>query len=127
MVMTGSPAETRVLIVDDNPAIHDDIRRILRVDASEFEHDAIEAELFGAPAPVERGMPGLRIDSAFQGRGGLDCVLASLAASDPYAVAIVDGRMPPGWDGIETIGRIWEVYPQTSDNLLYGLFRLFMA
>src|SRR6185436_6574636 len=24
----------------------------------------------------------------------------------------VDVRMPPGWDGIETIARIWEVYPE---------------
>ena len=26
-------------------------------------------------------------------------------------MAFVDVRMPPGWDGIETIARIWEVYP----------------
>ena len=27
-------------------------------------------------------------------------------------MAFVDVRMPPGWDGIETISRIWEVYPE---------------
>jgi YesN/AraC family two-component response regulator len=26
-------------------------------------------------------------------------------------MAFVDVRMPPGWDGIETIARIWEAYP----------------
>jgi diguanylate cyclase (GGDEF)-like protein len=30
----------------------------------------------------------------------------------PYAVAFVDIRMPPGWDGIETVCRIWEVDPE---------------
>ena len=27
-------------------------------------------------------------------------------------MAFVDVRMPPGWDGVETIARIWEVYPE---------------
>jgi len=27
-------------------------------------------------------------------------------------MAFVDVRMPPGWDGIETIARIWEKYPE---------------
>ena len=27
----------------------------------------------------------------------------------PYAVAFVDMRMPPGWNGVETIKRLWEV------------------
>src|SRR4029077_15261082 len=30
----------------------------------------------------------------------------------PYAMAFVDVRMPPGWDGIETIAQIWRDYPQ---------------
>jgi signal transduction histidine kinase len=29
--------------------------------------------------------------------------------SRPYAVAFVDMRMPPGWDGLETIEHLWEV------------------
>ena len=35
-----------------------------------------------------------------------------IAAAQPYAVAIVDMRMPPGWDGIETIGQLWRVDPE---------------
>ena len=27
-------------------------------------------------------------------------------------MAFVDVRMPPGWDGVETIARIWEVDPE---------------
>ena len=30
----------------------------------------------------------------------------------PYAVAFVDMRMPPGWDGLETIEMLWEADPE---------------
>src|SRR5690606_27038348 len=30
----------------------------------------------------------------------------------PFSMAFVDMRMPPGWDGIETIARIWSVDPR---------------
>ena len=29
----------------------------------------------------------------------------------PYAMAFVDMRMPPGWDGVETIEHLWSVDP----------------
>lgn len=29
------------------------------------------------------------------------------------AVAFVNIRMPPGWDGMETVQRIWEADPET--------------
>ena len=35
----------------------------------------------------------------------------SIAAARPYGVAFVDMRMPPGWDGLETVQRIWQVDP----------------
>jgi PAS domain S-box-containing protein len=38
-------------------------------------------------------------------------VKQALADNRPYALAFVDVRMPPGWDGVETIARIWEVNP----------------
>ncbi|HEV8540951.1 MAG TPA: response regulator [Verrucomicrobiae bacterium] len=51
------------------------------------------------------------MDSAFQGEQGLALIRRSLERQRPYALAFVDVRMPPGWDGIETIARIWEDYP----------------
>jgi hypothetical protein len=30
----------------------------------------------------------------------------------PFALAFVDMRMPPGWDGLETIKRLWQVESQ---------------
>lgn len=100
----------RILVIDDNPAIHEDFRKIFAASAGNDQLDAAEAALFGdAPAAVEASR--FTIDSAFQGQEGLARVEAALAERQPYAMAFVDVRMPPGWDGIETITRIWEVYP----------------
>jgi signal transduction histidine kinase len=55
---------------------------------------------------------GFEIDSAHQGQDGLELIRSSLKQGRPYAMAFVDVRMPPGWDGVETIGRIWQDYPE---------------
>ena len=101
------PRQHRVLVVDDNPAIHDDIRKILIPRGIDSTLAAAEAELFGT---VERVAPGARfeIDSAFQGQEGLALLEQALDEGHPYELAFVDVRMPPGWDGVETIRRCWE-------------------
>jgi two-component system, cell cycle sensor histidine kinase and response regulator CckA len=101
----------RILVIDDNRAIHDDFRKILCDEPGKASSlDEVEAALFDSPTPVRKRLP-FEIDSAFQGREGLEKVQQSLAEGRPYAMAFVDVRMPPGWDGIETVARIWEVCP----------------
>jgi len=104
----------RILVIDDNEAIHQDFRKIL---GGEGENDASLAEaraaLFGeqsSPKARER----YQIDSAFQGQDGLALVVRALDEGRPYALAFVDVRMPPGWDGIETTARIWERDPDVQ-------------
>jgi len=114
--MNASPESesfnNRILVIDDNPAIHQDFRKILSPTDSELEGelDADEASLFGETSTVGREL-NFVIDSAFQGQEGLEKVRAAVLAGTPYAVAFVDVRMPPGWDGIETISRIWREFP----------------
>jgi len=101
----------RVLVIDDNRAIHDDFRKILNGAAVESGALAkAEAVLFEEQAHAQRPMP-FQIDSAYQGQEGLARVQMAVQARCPYALAFVDVRMPPGWDGVETIQRIWEVDP----------------
>lgn len=100
----------RILVVDDNHAIHEDFRKILCAPENEDALAEQEAELFGEPE-AKPSVTRFQIDSAMQGREGLQRVEQSLAAGQPYAMAFVDVRMPPGWDGIETTVKIWEVYP----------------
>jgi CheY-like chemotaxis protein len=100
----------RVLVVDDMPSIHEDFRRILAPDDADAELTQEEALLFGDPPhEVE---PGFELEFAYQGREALDKVRAARAEGRPYAMAFVDMRMPPGWNGVETIAHLWEADPQ---------------
>jgi PAS domain S-box-containing protein len=101
----------RILVIDDNHAIHEDLRKILtRTDANTALEEA-EAMLFEDTRRITRRRISFEVDSAFQGQEGYEKVRESIENGRPYAMAYVDVRMPPGWDGIETISRIWEVYP----------------
>lgn len=105
-----TPTSRRILLIDDTPSIHEDFRRILSDTDGTSEMDAAEEALFGeASAPTAAGFD---LDSAYQGREGADMVRASLEDERPYALAFVDMRMPPGWDGVETIQEIWRVDPR---------------
>ena len=104
-------ANRRILIVDDNAAIHEDFRKILAPETADSQAiDDLESLIFGHAA-VETPT---RFDlaHAHQGQEALQRVEASLAAAQPYALAFVDIRMPPGWDGVETIARLWAVNPE---------------
>src|SRR5580704_15630601 len=91
----------RILVIDDNQAIHDDMRKILLGEAETQERlQDDEALLFGVEAvPITK----FAIESAYQGQEGLAKLEQSVAEGRPYALAFVDVRMPPGWDGVETI------------------------
>jgi signal transduction histidine kinase len=109
--MQGASPTYRVLVIDDNPSIHADLRRILGGGTRETSAlDALESALFDTESSAAL-LPSFAIDSAYQGQEGLQRVEEALAANDPYALAFVDVRMPPGWDGIETIERIWQIAP----------------
>src|SRR4051812_28218502 len=102
----------RILIIDDNPSIHQDIRKILcPPDAIDASLDAEAATLFGGETPASATTE-FEIDSAYQGQEGLEMVNAAIAEGRPYAMAFVDVRMPPGWDGVQTISHIWAQYPE---------------
>jgi signal transduction histidine kinase len=46
---------------------------------------------------------------AGQGAQALELLCAANENAAPFALAFVDVRMPPGWDGVETIQRLWQV------------------
>ncbi|MCG3126777.1 MAG: Adaptive-response sensory-kinase SasA [Phycisphaerae bacterium] len=103
-------ANRRIIVIDDNVAIHDDFRKILCGDArADAELDALEAQLFSAPRRADE-RPSYELEFATQGQEGLERIRAAASAGRPFALAFIDGRMPPGWDGIETASRIWEEF-----------------
>ncbi|MCH9021365.1 MAG: HD domain-containing protein [Planctomycetes bacterium] len=102
----------RILIVDDNEEIHSDFRKILcPPDQEHAALDQAKAAVLGSQETPSELLEGYEIDSAFQGQQGLESIRQSLRENRPYAMAFVDIRMPPGWDGIETIERMWKEYP----------------
>ncbi len=66
------PCPPRVIVIDDNPAIHDDFRKILCPQASDRAADQLEADIFGER--VDTGLPPERYDleTALQGQEGLE-------------------------------------------------------
>ena len=106
----GKTANRRILIVDDNEAIHEDFRKILGGrGATESALADAETALFGEATYAREAF---ELESALQGRDALALVKRARADGRPYAMAFVDMRMPPGWDGVETIGHLWEEMPE---------------
>jgi diguanylate cyclase (GGDEF)-like protein len=105
---TGHPAY-RVLIVDDSQAIHDDLRKILVGECSVPTNLLGDEELLFQRVQV--GGARFELDSAYQGQDGLAMVGRAITEGRPYALAFVDVRMPPGWDGVQTVLHLWQAYP----------------
>lgn len=108
----------RILTVDDTPSIHDDYHKILdaagEAAAQQRGLASARAAFFGKPDAPREGALELAtysIDSALQGEEALALVKKAVAEKRPYALAFVDIRMPPGWDGVRTIQELWKVDP----------------
>lgn len=103
--------ELRIIIIDDNPAIHQDFIKVLTMEKRSPLFDKLDRELFGESQQTEvlNLLPEFKIDTASQGAEGVAKIKQAYDEGNPYALAFVDIRMPPGWDGIETIKRMWEI------------------
>ncbi|MBI5671736.1 MAG: response regulator [Nitrospirae bacterium] len=106
-MMGANNKNLRILVVDDNRAIHEDFRRILEAPPEEEGLHRARATLFGE-TPLVEALDRFELDYADQGQAALVLVEMARREGRPYAVAFVDMRMPPGWDGLETIERLWE-------------------
>lgn len=101
----------RILLVDDNEAIHADFHKVFEMPSIDTEMEDMELLLFNQVKTHQEPSPGYIIDSAFQGAEALERVKNAMNEGKPYALAFVDVRMPPGWNGVETIKHIWMADP----------------
>lgn len=97
----------RILVVDDNLSIHHDFRRIFQLETEPEALEQARSALFGESILVQSHEP-FEVDCTDQGQAALALVQAARNDDRPYAVAFVDMRMPPGWDGLETIEYLWK-------------------
>jgi len=54
------------------------------------------------------------VDTASQGEEAYELVKLAVAGGKPYRVIFLDMRMPPGWDGLETMEKVWEADPKVQ-------------
>ncbi len=103
----------RVLVIDDEEMVRDNIEEILLPHkyAPEDDDSMLMASniLFDMPqtvlAPRASSLPLFTVDKASNGKEGLQHVRKALDNNMPYAVIFLDMRMP-GWDGLETAMQI---------------------
>lgn len=106
--MAMDDTNRRILVVDDNPSIHNDFRRILQFETELETLELARSALFEESIPLPSHEP-FEVDCVDQGQAAVAMVQRACKEGRPYAVAYVDMRMPPGWDGLETIEHLWKV------------------
>ena len=94
----------RVLIVDDQPEIHEDFKETLAAGAARSAADEIAREFL--PSEQPHFLPAFDLSHAANGEQACELVAAGQAQGRPVALAYVDIRMPPGIDGVETVRRM---------------------
>jgi len=114
MTSSGGPLIHRVLTVDDNPAIHDDFKKILSRDTNTDTALAAEEALLLGDVLPENEDSRFELHSALQGEAGVELARRARAEGRPFAVAFIDMRMPPGWDGLKTIEQLWKADPDVQ-------------
>lgn len=110
--LEGTGVNRRILVVDDQASIHEDFQKILGSAGSSglADLDPLELEILEL-GPDEEADLLYHLDFASSGRQALDMLIQAQERRQPYALAFVDMRMPPGWDGLETVERMWQRDP----------------
>ena len=111
MTLPTTARNRRIIVIDDNRTIHEDFRKILIPAAAPSGLQQARATLFG-DTPISPTVEPFDLDFADQGQQGFDRIRSAREIEQPYALAVVDMRMPPGWDGLKTIEHIWEADPE---------------
>ncbi len=100
----------RVLIVDDETAIHRDFKDMLTPTRTQtLTDELVETLLDEEPENNTSFLPNFELLHATSGEEGYDIIRAGKESNCPIAVAYIDVRMPPGIDGVEAIRRIREI------------------
>ncbi|MEK9211104.1 putative bifunctional diguanylate cyclase/phosphodiesterase [Sphingomonas sp. 2378] len=120
----------RILIVDDEPAVHDSYAFCFsggRGVAAETRDalNAMATDLFGAPDHDEaqandEAAVAFEPLHCHQGLEAVAAVERAMAEDRPFAVAFIDIRMPPGIDGRETARRIRALDPDIHLVIVTG-------
>lgn len=110
----------RILVIDDEPALHEAYRNAFAPSAQKTAAIALSdmaSELFAdLTSPSANSQPDNAVDftAASQGEEAVALVEKALVDGCPFQVAFIDVRMPPGIDGKETARRIRSIDPDIN-------------
>ncbi len=100
----------RVLVIDDNSDIHEDIRRILSSRPVNHRLDELESPTFEEThAPVTSQL--YETEHACQVQDALKMVIEAFNADAAFDLAIVNTSTQPDRDSIQTVERLWKRDP----------------
>jgi len=107
-------AVCKIIVIDDNPDIFKDFCNVLRKRKATRDLDKMETDLFGTKSDslALPSKPEYKLVYAAQGKEGVERIKQAYEKGTPFCLAFVDMRMPPGWDGLETIKHAWEIDPE---------------
>jgi len=101
----------RILVIDDNAAIHEDFRKVLCPEARPAAALSEAAARLFNRAPAGGQQTTYQIDTAPRGQDGVEMARHAHDEGRPYVLAFVDMRMPNGWNGLQTTRRLWQLSP----------------
>ena len=104
----------RILVIDDDRDIRNTYKNILENAPDQLGIYTTRMDRLLSADKADKKFEDVRFEAHFAGQGqeGFELVQQALAEENPFAVAFVDIRMPPGWDGIETAVRIRKIDPE---------------
>ena len=107
----STKTQRRILVIDDDRDVWKAYIMVLNPERVEAGSSLEKINRLLAAEPTEQNGPGFTLTFASQGQEGYGMVQEALRNNEPFALAFVDVRMPPGWDGMETAARIRQLDP----------------
>lgn len=108
------PRSIKIMVVDDDENIHSLYRTIFKLPEEQSAEDESLSELFDL-LDVDLGeddqQPLYPVELFSQGVHAIQGVREALEQGEPYSHALIDMRMPPGIDGLETAQKILQLDP----------------
>ncbi|MDF1655000.1 MAG: EAL domain-containing protein [Coxiellaceae bacterium] len=117
MKKTKENKQFRILLIDDNRSIHDDFMKVLTAGDTDsldeleqivINNKAQETTKENTPPPLE-DIQNMILNPVSSSEEGIELIKKSITEDKPYAVAILDIRIPGGLDGVETAKKIFEI------------------